>query len=228
MDNNQNPLKKFKSLNIQSIRESLLSLPRWFLILWILMNLLIPAYGLLLYYWQYAYYHPIFWIFIPDSSTFSILFGFFLIITFGFKKNVQVLNIVTFIGLVRVFFGYLVVFAVQPPFFDIISLTAHTVELLEGIIVLLFINVDQRSFQVGGSITIIDWFFDLFNPFGLPTLFLYPLDEINQNNTAPYIEIFAIVFTAIILILMTYLRWKHWAGDEIRHNWVDSINEFDP
>lgn len=224
MEINQDILEKRKSLDLQSIRESLLSLPRWILILWISANLLIPTYGILLYYWQYAYYHPFFWIFIPDSNTFAILFGIFLIVTLGFKKNIQVLNIVTFIGLVRVFFGYIVVFSVQPTFFDIISLGAHTIEFLQGLIVLLFIDIDPRSFQVGVTITVIDWFFDFLNPFGLPTLILYPLDEINPYNTAPYIGIFAITFTTIILVLMTYLRWKYWAGDDIRHNWIESID----
>ena len=224
MDINQDILKKLKSIDLQSVRVSLLSLPKWFLMVWISINLLIPTYGILLYYWQYEYYHPFFWIFIPDSNTFAILFGIFLIVTLGFKKNIQVLNIVTFIGLVRVFFGYIIVFSVQPTFFDIVSLTAHAFELMEALVVLLFIDIDQRSFQVGVTITVIDWFFDFFNPFGLPTLFLYPLDEINPYNTAPHIGIFAVAFTTILLSLTTYLRWKHWAGDDVQYNWVESLD----
>jgi len=128
-------IKNLKTLNPSKIREILLNLPRWFLVLWIGVNLIIPAYGVLLYYWQYAYYHPIFWVFIPDSNTFAILYGIFLIVTLGLKKNIQVLNLITFVGLVKVFFGYILVFTVQPSFFDLVSLSAHTFELFESLLI---------------------------------------------------------------------------------------------
>ena len=126
MDFNWSSLKNLRNLTPHEIRESLLNLPRWILILWIAINIIIPFYGVLLYYWQYAYYHPAFWIFIPDSNTYAILFGIFLIITLGFKKNIQVLNVVTFIGLIKVFFGYIEVFSVRQSFFHIVSQTINS------------------------------------------------------------------------------------------------------
>ena len=224
MDINWSSLKKWKSIDSQSLRDSLLTLPRWLLGIWIAVNIIIPAYGVLLYYWQYAYYHPLFWIFIPDSNTFAILFGVFLFVTLGLKKNIQVLNIVTFIGLVRVFFGYIVVFTVQPSFFDIVSLAAHTFELCEGLLLLLFIKVDLKSFTLAASISLIDWFFDFLNPFDLPTLVLYPFDaDINPNNTAPYITIFAVVFITVIIGCLIYLRWKHWTLRGSNINWIENV-----
>ena len=169
-------IENWKNLNSNSIREILLNIPKWFLVLWISINFVIPGYGVLLYYWQYAHYHPIFWIFIPDSNTFAILFGVFLIVTLGFKKNVQVLNLITFVGLVKVFFAYIITFTVQPVFFDLVSLSAHTFELAEGFLFLPFMKLGLKNFNVGFFITIVDWFLDFFNPFGLPTLPLYPLD----------------------------------------------------
>ena len=213
-----------KTLDQKKIREILLNLPRWFLVLWIGVNLIIPAYGVLLYYWQYAYYHPIFWVFIPDSNTFAILFGIFLIVTLGFKKNIQVLNLITFVGLVKVFFGYILVFTVQPSFFDLISLSAHTFELFEGLLILPFLKVDQKNFNASLLITLVDWFLDFFNPLGLPTLPLYPLDEINPNNTAPYIGIFAIAFTVGLVLLFSYIRFKHWIDDGVDVKWIDDIH----
>jgi uncharacterized membrane protein YpjA len=216
--------KKLTSLTFQEIREVLLNLPEWILILWILINLIPALYGALLYFWQYVYYHPIFWIFIPDSSTFAIFFAIFLTVTLGFKKNIQVLNVITFIGLIRAFFAYILIITVRPAFLDIGSLTAHLVELGEALVLLPFIKVDLKNFQLASLITWIDWFFD-FNPFpfSFPTLPLYPVDEINPDNTAPFIELFAVVFAVIIIILMTYIRLKHWITTELKVNWVEDL-----
>ncbi|MHA1993682.1 MAG: DUF1405 domain-containing protein [Candidatus Hodarchaeales archaeon] len=217
-------IKNWKSLDIQRVRNSLLNLPRWFLAIWIAVNIIIPTYGVLLYYWQYAYYHPIFWIFIPDSNTFAIFFGIFLFVTLGLRKNIQVLNLITFIGLVRAFFGYIVVFTVQPSFFDIVSLAAHTFELGEGLILLLFIKVDLKNYSLSAFITMVDWFFDFLNPFDLPTLVLYPFDaDINPNNTAPYITTFAVVFITVIIGCLIYVRWKHWISEGKNVKWIETL-----
>ena len=216
-------IENWKTLNLNKIREILLNLPKWFLVLWISVNLIFPGYGVLLYYWQYAHYHPIFWIFIPDSSTFAILFGIFLIVTLGFKKNFQVLNIITFVGLVKVFLMYILIFTVQPTFFDIVALSAHIFELAEGFLILPFLKVDLKSFNASFVITIIDWFFDFFNPFGLPTLPLYPLDEINPNNIAPFIDIFVLEFTVVLIILFTYIRLKYWVVRDGSEKWMKDI-----
>jgi uncharacterized membrane protein YpjA len=217
-------IKNLKTLNPSKIREILLNLPRWFLVLWIGVNLIIPAYGVLLYYWQYAYYHPIFWVFIPDSNTFAILYGIFIIVTLGLKKNIQVLNLITFVGLVKVFFGYILVFTVQPSFFDLVSLSAHIFELFESLLILPFLKVDLKNFNAGLFITLIDWFFDFLNPFGLPTLPLYPLDEINPNNTAPYIDIFFVAFTISLVLIFSYIRLKHWVENDANVKWIEDIN----
>lgn len=227
MDFNWSSLKNLRHLTSHEIRESLLNLPRWILIIWIAINIIFPGYGVLIYYWQYAYYHPAFWIFIPDSNTFAILFGIFLIVTLGYKKNIQVLNVITFIGLIKAFFGYIVVFSVQPSFFDLVSLTAHTFELCEASVLLLFMKVDLKNFQVASFIHWIDWFFD-FNPFpfSLPTLALYPVDEINPDNTAPFIGVFAVVFTIVILLTMAYIRLKHWVDEGVQVKWIDDLPDY--
>lgn len=220
-------IKNSRNLTPDDIREYLLNLPRWVLVIWIAINLVIPGYGVLIYYWQYAYYHPALWIFIPDSNTFAILFGIFLIVTLGFKKNVQVLNVITFIGLIRVFIGYIVVFSVRPSFFDLVSLSAHTFELCEALVLLLFMKVDSKNFLVATLIHWIDFFFD-FNPFpfSYPTLGLYPKDPINPDNTAPFIGIFAIVFMIVNISTMLYIRLKHWVDNEIHVNWIEDISQF--
>ncbi len=224
MNTDWKSIKNLKTLNLSKIREILLNLPRWFLVLWICVNLIFPAYGVLLYYWQYAYYHPIFWVFIPDSNSFAILFGVFLIVTLGLKRNIQVLNLITLAGLVKAFFGYILVFTVQPSFFDLVSLSAHTFELFEGFLILPFLKVDLKNFNTGLLITLIDWFFDFFNPFGLPTLSLYPLDEINPNNTAPYIGIFAVAFTVSLIIIFSFVRLKYWVNDDVDVKWIEDIH----
>jgi hypothetical protein len=123
-----------------------------------------------------------------------------------------------------VFFGYIVVFTVQPSFFDVVSLAAHTFELCEGLILLLFIKVDLKNFSVAAAISLIDWFFDFLNPFDLPTLVLYPFDaDINPNNTAPFISIFAIVFITSIIGCLIYIRWKHWIQDGQDVKWINEL-----
>jgi hypothetical protein len=131
---------------------------------------------------------------------------------------------ITFIGLIKAFFAYIMIITVRPAFFDIGSLTAHIVELGEALVLLPFIEVDLKNFQLASLITWIDWFFD-FNPFpfSLPTLPLYPVDEINPNNTAPFIDLFAVVFVVIIITLMTYIRLKHWVSTELHINWIEDL-----
>ncbi|MHA2305730.1 MAG: hypothetical protein ACXACU_10080, partial [Candidatus Hodarchaeales archaeon] len=57
------------------------------IIAWALIKIGIPIITLFYYFWQFEFYHPIFWIFIPDSYIYSILFGIFLIVTLVLKKN---------------------------------------------------------------------------------------------------------------------------------------------
>jgi uncharacterized membrane protein YpjA len=196
---------------------------------WISLNIAIPIITLFYYFWQFDFYNPIFWIFIPDSYTFAILFGIFLIITLGFKKNIQILNIVTFIGLVKVFFSYLTLLVFLPSFFSIVSLAAHTFELFEGVIILLFLRANIQEFSFASFITILDLFFDFFNPFGFPTLFLYPYhQDYNPNPTEPFLLPFFIVFSVIIFSLLIFIRLKRWTV--IRSNNEEPIqdnNEYD-
>ncbi|MFX0085443.1 MAG: DUF1405 domain-containing protein [Candidatus Hodarchaeota archaeon] len=200
-----------KKLDSSRVINFLLNLPPLLIFGWIFVNITIPIITLFYYFWQFDFYHPIFWIFIPDSYTFAILFGVFLIITLGFKKNIQLLNIVTFIGLVKVFFGYLTLLVFLPSFFSIVSLVAHTFELFEGFIILLFIRANIQDFSAASFITIIDLFFDFFNPFGLPTLFLYPYhQEYNPNPTEPFLLPFFIVFSVTVFLLLIFIRLKRW------------------
>ncbi|MHA2074842.1 MAG: DUF1405 domain-containing protein [Candidatus Hodarchaeales archaeon] len=181
------------------------------IIAWALINIGIPIITLFYYFWQFEFYHPIFWIFIPDSYIYSILFGIFLIGTLVLKKNNQILNIITFIGLVKVLFGYLTLLVFLPSFFSIVSLAAHLVEFIEGLIILLFIKTGNRDFSIATFITILDWFFDFFNPFGLPTIFLYPYHpDYNPNPTAPFIFPFFLVFSVSIFFLLVLIRLKKW------------------
>ena len=122
------------------------------------------------------------------------------------------------------YFAYIVIFTVRPAFLDIGSLTAHIIELCEAFALVPFTKVDLKNFQLASLITWIDWFFD-FNPFpfSFPTLPLYPVDAINPDNTAPFIELFAVVFGVIIITLMTYLRLKHWVDEGVQVNWVEEL-----
>ena len=176
-----------------------------------LINIGIPIITLFYYFWQFEFYHPILWIFIPDSYTYSILFGIFLIVTLILKKNNQILNIITFIGLVKVLFGYLTLLVFLPSFFSIVSLVAHLIEFGEGLIILLFIKTGNRDFSIASFIVILDWFLDFFNPFGLPTIFLYPYHpDYNPNPTAPFIFPIFLVFSVLIYFLLVFIRLKKW------------------
>ncbi len=176
-----------------------------------LINIGIPIITLFYYFWQFEFYHPILWIFIPDSYTYSILFGIFLIVTLILKKNNQILNIITFIGLVKVLFGYLTLLVFLPSFFSIVSLVAHLIEFGEGLIILLFIKTGNRDFSIATFIVILDWFLDFFNPFGLPTIFLYPYHpDYNPNPTAPFILPIFLVFSVSIYFLLVFSRLKKW------------------
>jgi len=203
--------QKIREVDSSRIVNFLLNLHPLIIFGWISVNMAIPIVTLFYYFWQFDFYHPIFWIFIPDSYTFAVLFGIFLIITLGFKKNNQILNIVTFIGLTKVFFGYLTLLVFIPSFFSIVSLAAHTFELIEGLIILLFLRVNIQDFSLASFITILDLYFDFFNPFGFPTLFLYPYHQnYNINPTEPFLLPFFTVFSATIFFLLIFIRLKRW------------------
>lgn len=214
-----------REIDSNQIRNYLLDLHPLVLGGWIIVNLTIPAYGILLYSWQYTYYNPIFWIFIPDSNSFGLLFGVFLIVTLAMKKNVQILNIITCIGLIKVCIGYFLLFILIPSYFDLVSLIAHTVELVEGLLILPFLKTDLRNFSVAGSILLLDIFLDFFNPFGkYPTIALYQPHEIyNPVGTAPFIWHFFLIFSAITAGLLIYIRLKHWTEENTSIKWIEKI-----
>ena len=215
-----------RKIDSNQVRNYLLNLNPLVLAVWITINLTIPAYGALLYFWQYEYYHPIFWLFIPDSNSFGLLFGIFLIFTLVLKKNIQVLNIITFIGLIKVYFGYIMLFTLIPSYFDFVSFLAHTFELMEGLLILPFIKTDLRNFSVASSLLTLDWFLDFFNPFfKYPTLALYQKHEIyNPVGTKPFFLHFFLLFTIIIFGLLIYIRLKHWTEGNASLKWIESIS----
>jgi len=178
---------------------------------WIFLNIGIPLITIFYYFWQFEFYHPIFWIFIPDSYSSAILFGIFLIITLGFNRNIQILNIITFVFLVKAWASYIVVFISEPSFFEIVALSVHTFELLEAFLILPFLKADSKSFLVSTLILTLDWFFDFFNPFGSPTIGLYPFHpEFNPNNMAPHIDVFIIVLSVITFGSLLLIRLRFW------------------
>ncbi|MFX0126416.1 MAG: DUF1405 domain-containing protein [Candidatus Hodarchaeota archaeon] len=205
-------LKKFQKISVDQLRYQMLNLNSVILGIWIFLNIGIPFITIFYYFWQFEFYHPIFWIFIPDSYSSAILFGMFLIITLGLKRDIQALNIVTFVFLVKAWFNYIIVFISEPSFFEIVSLSAHTFELLEAFLILPFLKADDKSFLISTLMLTLDWFFDFFNPFGLPTIGLYPYHpEFNPNNMAPHIDVFIVGLTIITfgLILMIYLKFRN-------------------
>ncbi|UCE12493.1 MAG: DUF1405 domain-containing protein [Candidatus Heimdallarchaeota archaeon] len=216
-----------REIDSNQIRNYLLNLHPLLLSVWIIVNLTIPAYGILLYSWQYSYYNPIFWIFIPDSNSFGLLFGVFLIVTLAMKKNIQILNIITFIGLIKVFVGYIVLFTLIPSYFDLVSLTAHTIELIEGLLILPFIKTDLKNFIVAGSILLLDIFLDFFNPFDrYPTLALYQPHEIyNPVGTAPFFWHFFLLFSVVTAGLLIYIRLKHWTEENTSIKWIERLQK---
>lgn len=208
----------------QSLQTILLNLNPIILVLWSSINIIIPVITLFYYFWQFEFYHPALWIFIPDSYTFAILFGIFIILTLGFKKNIQILNIITFIGLVKVFFGYITLFLLIPSFFDMVSLTAHSFEMIEGLTLLPFIRTDLQNFITSAGILILDWFMD-FNPFILPTLALYPLHEqYNPNPTSPFIGIFFLVFSFLIFSLLIMIKFMRWNSSKTHVKWIENLH----
>ena len=124
----------------------------------------------------------------------------------------------------KVFFAYIIIFTVQSAFFDLVSLSAHTFELAEGFLLLPFLKLDLKNFGAGFFITMVDLFLDFFNPSGLPTLPLYPLDEINPNNTSPYLDTFAVAFTICLIFLFTYVRLKLWVEEGVSVKWIENIH----
>ncbi|MHA2226382.1 MAG: DUF1405 domain-containing protein [Candidatus Hodarchaeales archaeon] len=223
----QNLKENVNEINFNQIRYFLLNLHPLVLGVWIAINLFVPGYGLILYSWQYQHYHPIFWIFIPDSDSYGILFGIFLIVTLGLKKNVQILNIITFIGLMKVFFGYIALFTLIPSFFHIISLIAHTIEFIEGLLILPFLKTDFKNYSIATGILSLEMFLDFFNPFPFPTLAHYTFDpEFNINTTAPFLLEFFIVFSVIIFGFLFYIRLKHWSEDNSNIDWIEDLANY--
>ncbi|MHA1974195.1 MAG: DUF1405 domain-containing protein [Candidatus Hodarchaeales archaeon] len=223
-NSNKIALAKFNNISVR-IKHKLLNLNKTILVIWSSINIIAPSVTLFYYFWQFEFYHPLLWIFIPDSYSFAILFGLFIIITLIYKKNIQFFNIIIFVGLVKVFIGYILIFTLIPSFFDLVSLSAHTLELIEGLLVLPFIKTDSKHYLVANLVLFIDWFFD-FNIFLLPTLALYPYHEIyNPDNTAPYIEIFFVVFTILMVLLLLLIRYFFWAKDEQNINWIEFIGK---
>ncbi len=206
-------LKKIQEISVDQIRFQLLNLNSVILGIWIFLNIGIPVITIFYYIWQFEFYHPIFWIFIPDSYSSAILFGIFLIFTLGFKRNNQILNIVAFVFLVKAWATYIIVFISEPAFFEIVSLSAHTFELLEALMILPFLKTSSKSFLVSTSILTLDWYLDFFNPIGLPTTGLYPFHpEFNPNNMAPHINVFIIVISIITFGLLLLIRLKFWTN----------------
>ena len=220
-------MTKIREIDSNQIRNYLLNLHPLVLVIWITINLTIPSYGALLYFWQYEFYHPIFWIFIPDSNSFGILFGIFLVVTLVLKKNIQVLNIITFIGLIKVFIGYIALIILIPSFFSLVSLGAHTFELIEGLLILPFIKTDRRNFSIASAILTLDWYLDFFNPFDkYPTLFLYQKHEIyNPISTELYFWHFFLIFTVIMFGFLIYIRLKHWSDLGVSVKWIENISQ---
>ncbi len=203
--------KKLQKVDSTRLTNFFYNLHPLIIITLVLINIGIPIITLFYYFWQFEFYHPILWIFIPDSYTYSILFGIFLIVTLVLKKNIQILNIITFIGLVKVLFAYLTLLVFLPSYFSIVSLVAHLIEFGEGLIILLFIKTGNRDFSIATFIVILDWFLDFFNPFGLPTIFLYPYHpDYNPNPTAPFIFPIFLVFSVLIYFLLVFIRLKKW------------------
>ena len=200
-----------KKVDSNKLIDYFLNLNTYILLIWIFVNIGIPIFTLFYYFWSLEFYHFLFWVFIPDSYTSAILFGIFLFVSLGLKKNVQILNVVTFIGLIKVFFAYLTLIVFEPSYFDLVSLFVHIFEFFEGLVVLLFLRANNRDFSFGSFIIIIDLFFDFFNPFGLPTLFLYPYhQDYNQNPTEPYLLPFFLIYSVLVFFLLSFIRLKKW------------------
>ncbi|MFX1516107.1 MAG: DUF1405 domain-containing protein, partial [Promethearchaeota archaeon] len=122
----------------EEIRERLLSLPPTIVYVWIVINVIASLNTVYLYSWQYPYYPIYLWIFIPDCATFGILFGVFLFMSLIIRRNNQVINAVTFIGVIKVFIASFMIFLLNPFYFDVFSIVGHLVLLIEAFLLLPF------------------------------------------------------------------------------------------
>ncbi|MFX1506100.1 MAG: DUF1405 domain-containing protein [Promethearchaeota archaeon] len=194
---------------LEKIRIRLQSLHPIIIIIWIVINVIASLNTIFLYSWQYPYYPIYLWIFIPDCATFGILFGIFLFITFIMRRNNQVVNVVTFIGIIKVFFASFMVFVFNPFYFDIFSLIGHLGLLIEAFLILPFVTPSFQDVLISTGIHSIDWFFDFFNPLSeYPTLFLY--NEPNHPTAAFFPELFVIItFTGILTVFFIIIFRKY-------------------
>ncbi|MFW9902890.1 MAG: DUF1405 domain-containing protein [Candidatus Thorarchaeota archaeon] len=192
---------------LEEIRIKLQSLSPIIVIIWIAINVIASLNTIFLYSWQYPYYPVYLWIFIPDCATFGILFGIFLYMTLIMHRNNQVVNIVTFIGIVKVFVASFMVFVYNPFYFDIFSLVGHLGLLIEAFLILPFVKPSFQDIMISTGIHSIDWFFDFFNPLSeYPTLFLY--NEPNHPTAAFFLELFVIITLISILTILFIIIFK--------------------
>ena len=188
---------------LEKLRMKLLSLPPVIVYIWIAVNVLASLNTAYLYWWQYSYYPIYLWVFIPDCATFGILFGFFLFKTLILRQNNQVVNVTTFIGIIKVFCASFVIFIFNPFYLDIISLIGHIGLLIESFLLLPFIFPSLHDLAISTGIHGIDWFFDFFNPLSeYPTLFLY--NEPNHPTATFFLELFVII-TVVSLLTIAFL-----------------------
>jgi hypothetical protein len=116
-------------------------------------------------------------------------------------RNNQVVNVVTFIGIIKVFIASFMVFVFNPFYFDIFSLMGHVGLLIEAFLILPYLTPSSQNIVVSTGIQSIDWFFDFFNPLSeYPTLFLY--NEPNHPTAAFFPELFVIITLTSILTIM--------------------------
>ncbi|MFX0123478.1 MAG: DUF1405 domain-containing protein [Candidatus Hodarchaeota archaeon] len=195
---------------LEELRGKLLELPPTIVYFWIAVNIIASLYTASLYSWQYTSYPIYLWIFIPDCATFGILFGIFLFISLIVRRNNQVLNAVTFIGVIKVFLASFLIFVLNPFYFDIVSLIGHVGLLIEAFLILPFMAPSSVDLIITMGVHAIDWFFDFFNPISeYPTLFLY--NEPNHPTAPFFTELFifiSLVITLTIFFLIIFRKYS--------------------
>lgn len=194
---------------LEEIRVKLLSLPPIIVYIWIVINVIASLNTAYLYSWQYAYYPIYLWVFIPDCAIFGILFGIFLFITLILRRNNQVINALTFIGVIKVFVASFMIFVLNPFYFDTISLIGHMGLLFEAFLLLPFMCPSFFDLLITTGIHGVDWFFDFFNPISeYPTLFLY--NEPNHPTAAFFTELFILISLVSILTILFLIVFRHY------------------
>jgi len=192
---------------LEKFRMNLLSLPPVIVFIWIAINVIASLNTAYLYWWQYSYYPIYLWIFIPDCAIFGILFGIFLFTTLISRQNNQVVNVTTFIGIIKVFCASFMIFVFNPFYFDIISLIGHVGLLIESFLILPFLFPSSLDLTISTGFLSIDWFFDFFNPLSeYPTLFLY--NEPNHPTSAFFPELFIIISVVSLLTIIFIIIFK--------------------